>query len=950
MDTAIESKDTQPQRRRGRQGKGALIERAALKQAVYDLADEHGAESMAFRPALIKLLKDEKARAWTAAENRLVSGVADGIGAAHLMSDVMDKIIAVLADFATDYLYRNTNPSKYERLGIIATGGYGRGALAPQSDIDLLFLLPYKQTPWGESVVEWLLYALWDLGLKVGHATRSVDECIRLAGTDVTIATAMLETRGLWGDEEVIEDFHNRYWTEVVNPQSTTAFVEAKLAERDARHEKMGDTRYLVEPNLKDGKGGLRDLQTLYWIGKWVMGVEEADDLVHEGVLTKSEARQFRRAEAFFMTTRCHLHFLAERPEERLTFDVQEKLAQRMGYKDRVGGRAVERFMRHYFLSSKDVGDLTRIFCAVLEEKSAKARPTGFGRFLPSLPLRGGRKQKFGDFTVQGGRINTTDEDAFKNDPVNLLRLFQLADEHDFDIHPMALQRVTRSLKLVVEKLRDDSEAHKIFLDILCSRHNPENALRRLSESGVFGRLIPEFGRVTALMQFNMYHHYTVDEHTIRAIGILSRIERGLLEDDHPVATIAIKQIVDRHVLFVAMLLHDIAKGLPGDHSEVGAEIAQDLCPRLGLAEDDTETVAWLVRVHLLMSNVAQKRDISDPKTVETFAQIVQSPERLRLLLCLTVADMRATAPGVWNGWKGQLLRDLYDATMSVLSGGQPARFREGRVAAAKDRLAEQLTDWDEAERNAYLNSHYDTYWLSTEAEAWERHARLMKQAKDEGKVLSVDWLVRTDRAATEVTIVAPDHPGMFARVAGAIALSGADIVDAKGFTTSDGRALEVFTIQDQDETAFSDKRRLGRIPERIEEALGGGVLLPEEFDTRGRITKRMEPFKVAPRVLIDNQASDIFTVIEVNGLNRLGLLYDLSRVFFKHNLTIGSAHVSSFGERAVDVFYVKDLFGQKIRHEGKLEHLEADLRDALKPDGPSTKTDAEATNEKVGA
>ncbi len=386
MDQAIETKKSHPARRRGRQGKGALIERDALQQAIYALADELGAEAAGFRPALLTLLKDEKARAWTAAENRLISGVADGIGVARLLSDAMDQIVAVLAGFATDYLYRNTNPTKYERLSIMATGGYGRGELAPESDIDLLFLLPYKQTPWGESVVEWLLYTLWDLGLKVGHATRSVDECMRLAGTDVTIATAMLETRGLWGDQEVMDEFHSRYWTEVVNPQTANQFVEAKLAERDARHDKMGDTRYLVEPNLKDGKGGLRDLQTLYWIGKWVMGVEEAGDLVREGVLTTTEARQFRRAEAFFMTTRCHLHFLSERAEERLTFDVQEKLARRMGYKDRTGVRSVERFMRHYFLCAKDVGDLTRIFCAVPERGDG-----GGGKSVVGRGGRGGR-------------------------------------------------------------------------------------------------------------------------------------------------------------------------------------------------------------------------------------------------------------------------------------------------------------------------------------------------------------------------------------------------------------------------------------------------------------------------------------------------------------------------------------------------------------------------------
>src|SRR5690606_32672668 len=364
---------------------------------------------------------------------------------------------------------------------------------------------------------------------------------LRLARDDTTIATSLLESRWLWGEAAPFSEMRQRFFAELVEGTGP-AFVEAKLAERDQRHRRLGDSRYVLEPNVKDGKGGLRDLHTLYWIAKYLYQVEDASDLVGRGVLTRSELRRFAKAEEFLSTVRCHLHYLADRPEERLTFDMQIEIGARMGYTDRAGTRGVERFMKHYYLTAKDVGDLTRIFCAALEAEHRRRPRFDLSRILP-------RGRSIGAFQVEGGRLNVRDAEAFKADPVNMLRLFHTAQARNFDIHPHALRLVTRNLRLVDTALRGDEEANRLFVEMLCSPHDPETTLRRLSEAGVLARFIPAFGRVVAQMQYDMYHTYTVDEHTIRAIGILSGIENSEPDDGMAVVSDAAAKIVSRRAL-----------------------------------------------------------------------------------------------------------------------------------------------------------------------------------------------------------------------------------------------------------------------------------------------------------------------------------------------------------------------------------------------------------------
>jgi [protein-PII] uridylyltransferase len=896
-------------------------------------ADEDASEAERNR-RLVELLKEARARTMASLERALDNG-AGGMQVLHALSNCQDNIISALYDYATRWISRAANPTSAERLSVAAVGGYGRGGLAPQSDIDLLFLLPYKQTPWGESVVEFMLYVLWDLGLKVGHATRSVDECIRLSKGDTTIRTALLESRYLCGDQALFSELKKRYTADVV-ADTSSSFVDAKLIERDQRHMRQGETRYLVEPNVKDGKGGLRDLHTLYWIGKYIYGVEDTRELIAKGVLSQAEYDSFQQAEDFLSRVRCYLHLVTGRPVERLSFDVQLPIAGRLGYHDHDGLSAVEWFMKDYFRTAKEVGNLTRIFCALLEDLDRK--PAGLRRFLPRF---GRSKNKaFEAFTAEGGRLNVAHDAVFTSDPANLLRLFHTAQHNDLDIHPKALRLVTRSLDLIDDRLRTDKEANRLFLEMMCSRKDPETTLRRLNEAGVFGRFVLDFGRVVAMMQFNMYHHYTVDEHLIRAIGILSEIEAGTLTDDHPLASEIMRRIKKREVIYLGVLLHDIAKGRPDDHSHAGAAIARQLCPRLGLSDTDTELVAWLVENHLLMSDVAQKRDISDPRTIAKFVEEIKTQERLRLMLVLTVVDIRAVGPNVWNSWKGQLLRQLNEESESLISGGHSVAGRGERISAAKRQLAGRLADFEPAQRERILAMHYPPYWLAGDADQHEKHARFIAESWAQGGApFYMKREVHEARGVTEVTLFAPDHAGLFARVAGAFASIGANIVDAKIFTTSDGMALDMFLVQNSEGGALADEKKLERLSEILRKTLEGRHRPHIVLAGKRKLPKREEAFTVSSQVMFDNDASNTATVIEVTARDRPGLLHDLTWALFENGVSINSAHITTYGEEAIDTFYVRDAFGLKITGEEKLRRIRKVLLEAL--DGKSDDTAA---------
>ncbi|PTV96377.1 UTP--GlnB (protein PII) uridylyltransferase GlnD [Rhodobacter aestuarii] len=834
-------------------------------------------------------------------------------------ANMTDGLVCAVFHVATTRLHPVQPRTAAENISVLAVGGYGRAEMAPFSDVDLLFLTPYKITAWAESVIESMLYMLWDLKLKVGHSSRTVDDCLRLGREDITIRTALLENRPICGDAPLAEKLDQTLRNDLFK-STGPEFIEAKLAERAERHRRQGGQRYVLEPNVKEGKGGLRDLQTLYWIAKYIHGVNDTADLVGLGVFTVEEFRAFQQAEDFLWAVRCHLHLIANRASDQLSFDAQVEVARRMGFSDMAGRRGVEVFMQHYFRHATQVGEVTRIFLTVLEQQHAKPAPVLKRLFRRRRPL-------MAPFIDDIGRINISDRDAFLSDPLNFLRIFEEALRTGMLIHPDAMRLISANLRRIDDKMREDKEAARIFLDLLLKHGNPERALRRMNEMGVLAAFIPEFEPIVAMMQFNMYHSYTVDEHTIQVISTLAQIERSELTEDLPLSSHILDEGVNRRVLYVALLLHDIGKGRPEDHSILGAKISRKVAPRLGLNAEDCETVEWLIRNHLLMSDVAQKRDLSDPRTIREFAKQVKNRKRLDLLTVLTVCDIRGVGPNVWNNWKASLLRRLHSETARALEHGLEAVNRAQRSDAAKKALREALADWDAKDLRAELARHYDPYWQGLTTGTHADLAKLLRGLGDDE--IRIDLHPDPDHDATRASFALGDHPGIFSRLAGALALVGANVVDARTYTSKDGYATAVFWIQDAEGHPY-EASRLPRLRKMIERTLKGEVVARDALKDRDKLKKREREFKFPTHVTIDNEGSDIYTIVEVDTRDRPGLLYDLTRALAASNIYIASAVIATYGAQVVDTFYVKDMFGLKLHSKSRQEALEKRLREAI--------------------
>ncbi|SMX39087.1 [protein-PII] uridylyltransferase [Octadecabacter ascidiaceicola] len=896
-----------------------ILDRGALRDAINTAIADCGTGGGERRRAVVPILKDAIKSGRDRIAAAFLASPFESIPTTQAYAWLTDAIVIEVFELARTHLHPLNNPTEAERLALIAVGGSGRGEMAPQSDVDLLFLAPYKLTPWSESLIESMLYILWDLKLKVGHASRTVKDCLRLAGEDYTIRTSLVEERFLVGDAALAVELTERLRTELF-ASTIPEFIEAKLVEREERHQKQGGQRYMVEPNVKEGKGGLRDLQSLYWIGKYIHGVKDASELVKFKVFTQDEYEEFKAAHEFLWAVRCHLHLLTGRATDQLTFDMQVEVADRMHYKDRGGRRAVEHFMQDYFRFATDVGELTRIFLVAQEEALLKAKP-----MLQRLFIR--KKKAKAPYAIKHNRLTVENPDAFLTDKLNLLRIFEEALRTGTLIHSDAMRLIKANLYLIDDEVRANKEARRIFLDLMLKHGNPERALRRMNELGVLGAFIPEFEAIVAMMQFNMYHHYTVDEHTIQTISHLAKIERAELDEELPVSASIIKGGINRKVLYVALLLHDIGKGRDEDHSILGAKIVRKVAPRLGLSKKDCETVEWLVRYHLLMSDMAQKRDIADPRTVRDFAKAVKTTERLDLLCVLTVCDIRGVGPDTWNNWKAVLIRGLYRQTRFALENGMEALNREERGTEARKNLRAALPDWSEKALRAEVARHYPPYWQGLHVTAHVDFANLLAGiGTDEVRInLTPD----DDRDATRVCFAMADHPGIFSRMCGALSLAGANVVDARTFTSKDGFATAAFWVQDSDGHPY-EEARLPRLRQVIERTLQGEIVPREALADKGKFKKREKAFRVPTSITFDNEGSEIYTIIEVDTRDRLGLLHDLTRTLANANVYISSAVIATYGEQVVDTFYVKDMFGLKFHAESKRNALERKLRDAI--------------------
>lgn len=896
----------------------AVIDGKKLRLKLAQAASAHRGNDAAIRADVLESLKVYLQEGRLLIQTHFENNNLSGIHTVQLLAHLQDELIIALADFVQIHILQSTDPLETEQVNLVAIGGYGRGMLAAHSDIDLLFLLPDKRNQASKAFVEYVLYMLWDMGIKTGHAARTINECITSAREDMVACTAMLESRLLWGTPTLYQKYRDAFDNKARRGQARIRkFVTAKLGERDQRHLKTGRSRYLVEPNIKDGKGGLRDLHTLGWLAHFCYGREGL-----ASILGKDEMAMYKRSEHFLWTVRAHLHFSCGRAEEHLSFDVQKDMAVRMGYQTMAGMKGVEKFMRRYFLTAQHVGTLTAVICAILEEGQQKRG--GRGR-LPALFRR--QKHVFG-FKIERGRLIASRGDVFLKHPRNLIRVFHLADKYRLDIHPETRRKIAGALHLLNSDLRADSEANALFLEILTSRKNPERTLRQMNESGVLGRFITDFGRIVALMQFNMYHHYTADEHLLRAIGIMAELERAAFtsvpdttyEDDQ--VHQLMREGLNRRVLYLAVLLHDIAKGRREDHSQAGAKIARTIAARLGFSPDEIDLTEWLVRVHLVMSNTAQRRDLSDPKTVEDFVAQLPSREWLKYLYVLTVVDIRAVGPGVWNGWKGQLLRTLYDEAVLVFTdegASHKVRAHNAKMLFADAAIAQ---DWQRKTIARHIARFPDRYWISFDPEMQLYHSTLIARATNENFVIDIVPLTRQNMSA--LIFVGGDQAGLFASLTAACEVCGFNILGGRIITSDDGLAVDTIYIQNPQKNDMIDKTRSAQLIDSLHNILEGS-LLPDTLLVNQKPQHKV--FDLTPQITINNDLASDATVIEISALDRPGLLYELAQELLKLKLTIQSARVATFGERAVDVFYVQNISGKKVKNATTIAKISTSLK-----------------------
>ena len=807
-----------------------------------------------------------------------------------------------------------------DHLALLAVGGYGRGQLCPQSDIDLLFLRVSKDQALHDQVVEDLLYVLWDMRLKVGQAIRTPAECLSLGREDATIATTLIDLRLIRGSRKGFQALRAAIDTHLLRPQRR-AFVDAKMAERETRHVRQGQSRYVLEPNVKEGKGGLRDLHALRWIARAVFGDGTPETLVAHGVFTLAQARDYEAAEAFLLSVRIHLHYLSKRADEHLTFDKQIEIAKAMGFADMGAQRGVEAFMQAYFRAAKMVGTLTGIMIATIEEALAPSQQSWWG-WQPTKP----RAKDLDGFALEGERLSISGAQQLVEAPIDFLRFFLVAHEHALHHAPAALRLISQNLRLIDG---DDADANALFLRLLTHEKNPTLALRTMNETGVLAAFLPEWQSIVGRMQFNRYHSFTVDEHTLYAVDQLHKFWTGQLGDD---GTHHVQELIERRwrgdakakrQLFVAMLYHDIAKGRPGRHEIVGAELAPSFCARLGLGEEDTARIAWLIREHLSLSDAAFQRDIDDPETIAPLAGSAESLTALRQLYCLTAADIRAVGPEVWTPWKGSLLYQGYQSAAQILRGEGESLTAENRATARRRAFSAAMEGTAPDSLATFLNGAPQGYWLNYDLSDQQRHFAMMAIPP------SLELYYDTARQAVKLTVCSADEPGLFARLAGGSALAGWSVQATKAHTFRHGLALDTFyLVQPQQGGQRPSKATLAALKSHIEAALSGQISLKEMARGLQRTrTRREQVMDRAPTCEIyapeDRQQH---TIIEVSGADRPGLLFDLTATLMKLGTNLRTVRVATYGERFVNVFYVRDLMGKRLEGVDRLARAKSAL------------------------
>jgi len=793
-------------------------------------------------------------------------------------------------------LWRQKAPSAAACVDLVAVGGYGRGELAPYSDWDLWFLVPELCPARVEQEMQAFLLSLWDMNAKIGHAVRTVKETLAHVHEDWSSATAAMESRLLVGQGDAYHQL--QFKLQQFFRKKRKAFVEAKLAELKSRYERTGGTAFLMEPDIKESKGGLRDVQTVFWLAKAWYGCDDVAGLVDQGAISAQERDHLLNAQDFLWRCRAGLHLEVKRASDRLGFEQQVVLAERMHYEPANHLPSVDTFMKDYF---RHVGRISRV--------------TGLMRmhFKEQLhPQRFTFKRDIGDgFTLEGQRVGISHGNVFKEEPLRLLRIFHASQQDRRMLSSQALRQIRADVMLINDDFRKDPEAHKVFLHILRANRNVHWSLRGMNITGVLGRFIPEFRQVVGLGQFNRYHAYTVDEHTLRAVGEARNFWHRDREMRLPLAHDVCFKIQRPELLYLALLFHDIAKGMDGDHSENGAVIARSFCLRIGLNRDATDLIEWLVREHLLMAVKSQRFDLSDPDVIRAFAERVGDIERLRYLLLLTVADIAAVGPNVWNDWKGTLLREIYHATAQCLLGEQAGG--DAGEQRYRTRL-ETVLDTAEGDRQS-LRTALDLLSIPCVMHFPPRQLRKIAELLVNHSDDAVHMWVDKERAETLAFVVARERVGLFAALAATLTSGNASIVAAQAYKLADERrVLDVFHVQTSDGTPFDIETDLERMQSRISSLLLQNEIEMVTVDKDFKVNVLMRRVPVRVREL--PQASFHETVIEVSAANQPRLLARLAEVISTEGYALHGASISTFGERAVDVFFITGKQSEQLSTE----------------------------------
>ncbi len=814
------------------------------------------------------------------------------------------------------------NQQEVAGTAIIALGGYGRQEMNPRSDLDLMFYYDSEGKQAAKVISDRLLYLLWDLNLDVGYSVRSSKDCLDQANQDATVRTALLDARFLCGNPEVFATFMQKVGAPILN-NDTASFIKNKLAENRERQKKYGSSVYLLEPNLKEGEGGLRDLHAAIWIARVKYKSASLQELVIKGVLNEQQAAEFRSAFDYLWCVRNHLHFLSQRKSDQLTFDLQQQIAAKLGYQESRAGSAVELFMQDYYTHAAQVEHLASSLIVGATQRE-KVQKSIFGFFT--------RRTLEDGFNVGRGELGVQSEDIFKDDPVLIMKAFELAQKHEVKIGVSVKMLIRESLPLINDKVRRSRRMSESFMNILRHQKNVAKTLRKMHHMHVLNAFIPEFKKIFCKVQFDHYHIYTVDIHTLFAIEEMEKLWNGEFSESQPLLTQVADNIEKRELLLLSILFHDIGKGSGSDHSTKGASMVPTIARRLGLNREDSLRLQFLVQHHLKMAHISQRRDLHDMKMIAQFAELMGMSENLRMLYLLTFADLRAVGPEVWSEWKGQLLQELYEKAFDVLEKGnfyQEQRSEKARNRKRKIRQA-LVGEFPESRVSKAINSLTTRYLMSYRSRQIIPHLRLALGRDDKTLAMQVEH--QHDAGYTELTLATIDSPGLFSLITGVMAAHSINILGAQIHTRKTGAVLDVLQVNSAIGDVVDNPRKWARVESDLIAAIEGRLYvkdLVEKCQEPSYLRGREKP-KRPNKVVIDNDISDEYTVIDIFANDKVGLLYDITRTLKELGLYIAVSKISTKVDQAADVFYVRDIFAQKITDPEKTEHIRTTLLNRL--------------------